>query len=484
MSTRQQDAYLYEQLVQELSQQIIDGVYSVGEKLPSIRRLCAQRRVSVATAMQALSILESRGIVEARPKSGYFIRRRQYDSTPEPGPSIADLRPQAVGVSDIVAQVFRQAGEEAKIPLGAGVPCADFLPIERLSKFLAAAIREKPIHLGRYGAVSGHTDYIKQLARRFGMGDCVIPTEEIVATAGAMDSLNLAIRAVTKPGDVVAVESPCYFGILEILESLGLKALPVPSTCEGGIDLNLLAEGIEQYPVKAVALVPTFSNPNGSCLSEEKRKKLLALLSEHDLPLIEDDLYGDMQFSGQRVRPVKAFDTTGRVLYCGSFSKCLSPGLRIGWIAAGRYSERVRRLKFISTVNTPIINQLAVARYLEGGAMDRHLRHLRSALETQVAQVAEHVLQAFPEGTAMSQPKGGFFLWVQLPEGVDALELFHLADADGIQIAPGQIFGPYASIRNRIRLSCGHPCDSRIQSGIERLGQLVRKLQKNRLRTR
>jgi len=479
-----QDIYLYEQLAQDVGQQIVDGVYAVGEKLPSIRRLCAQKRVSVATAMQALSILESRGLGEARPKSGYFIRRRQYDQTPEPSPSVCDLRPQAVGVSDIVAKVFRQAGDEEKIPLGAGVPNADLLPIDRLSKFLASAIREKSIHLGRYGAFSGHPDYIRQLAKRFGMHDCVISTDEIVATAGAMDSLNLAIRAVTKPGDVVAVESPCYFGILEILESLGLKALPVPSTCESGIDLDLLAEGIEQHPVKAVALVPTFSNPNGSCLSEEKRMHLLELLSEYDLPLIEDDLYGDLQFSGKRVRPVKAFDMEGRVIYCGSFSKCLSPGLRIGWIAAGRYSERVRRLKFISTVNTPIINQLAVARFLEGGAMDRHLRSLRSALDTQVAQVAEAVLQAFPEGTAISQPKGGFFLWVQLPDGVDALELFQMADADGIHIAPGQIFCPYASIRNRIRLSCGYSLDERIETGIERLGDLVRTLQKKGLKAR
>lgn len=391
------------------------------------------------------------------------------------------MRPQAVGVSDIVAKVFRQAGDEEKVPLGAGVPHADLLPIDRLSKFLAAAVRDKPIHLGRYGALSGHPDYIRQLAKRFGMNDCVIPTDEIIATAGAMDSLNLAIRAVTKPGDVVAVESPCYFGILEILESLGLKALPVPSTCESGLDLDLLAEGIEQHPVKAVAMVPTFSNPNGSCLSEAKRKQLLTLLAEHDLPLVEDDLYGDLHFSRERVRPVKAFDTEGRVLYCGSFSKCLSPGLRVGWIAAGRYSERVRRLKFISTVNTPIINQLAAARFLGGGAMDRHLRNLRSALETQVAQVAESVLQAFPEGTAISQPKGGFFLWVQLPEGVDSLELFQMADADGIHIAPGQIFCPYASIRNRIRLSCGHPSNERIQKGIRRLGALVRILQKKGL---
>jgi DNA-binding transcriptional MocR family regulator len=484
MKTGPEETYLYEQLAQELSEQISDGVYAVGEKLPSVRKLCAQRRISVATAMQALSILESRGMVEARPKSGYFIKQRHYGRVPEPGPSLSDLRPQTVGVSDIVAQVFRQAGEADKVPLGAGVPCPDLLPIDRLSKFLAAAIREKPIHLGRYGAFSGHPDYLRQLARRFGMQDCVIPTDEIVSTAGAMDSLNLAIRAVTKPGDVVAVESPCYFGVLQILESLGLKALPVPSTGENGIDLDLLAEGIEQHPVKAVALVPTFSNPNGSCLAETKRKQLLELLSDHDLPLIEDDLYGDLQFSGERIRPVKAFDTEGRVLYCGSFSKCLSPGLRIGWIAAGRYSERVRRLKFISTVNTPIINQLAVARYLEGGAMDRHLRQLRLALETQVAQTAEQVLQAFPEGTAISQPKGGFFLWVQLPEGVDSLELFHLADREGIQIAPGQIFCPYASIKNRIRLSCGHPLNENIKAGIQRLGELVRKLQKAGLKAR
>ncbi|MGE9271219.1 MAG: PLP-dependent aminotransferase family protein [Verrucomicrobiales bacterium] len=484
MKMPQQGLYLYQQLARELSQQIVEGVYGVGDKLPSIRRLCAQKGVSVATAMQALSMLESRGMVEARPKSGYFIRRRQYDQTPKPAPSVGGLRPQFVGVSDIVARVFRQVGEEGKIPLGAGVPDAGLLPIERLSKHLAATVREEPCHLGRYGAFAGHPNYIRQLAKRFGMNGCVIPSDEIVATAGAMDSLNLAIRAVTKPGDVVAVESPCYFGILEILESLGLKALPVPSTCEGGIDLGLLAEGIEQHPVKAVALVPTFSNPNGSCLGEQKRKQLLALLSEYDLPLIEDDLYGDLQFSGARVRPVKAYDTEGRVIYCGSFSKSLTPGLRVGWIAAGRYSERVRRLKFISTVNTPIINQLAVARFLEAGAMDRHLRSFRSALETQVAQIAECALQVFPDGTAISQPKGGFFLWVQLPNGVDALDLFQLADAEGIHIAPGQIFCPYASLGNRIRLSCGHPLEGRIQAGLVRLGELVRILQKKGLKAR
>lgn len=482
MTLSQNDTYLYDQLARELNQQILDGVYHVGEKLPSIRRICAQRRVSVATAMHALSILEARGIVEARPKSGYFIRHRQANKVPKPSPGSLDLRPHAVGVSDIVAQVFRQALDEEKIPLGAGYPNAELLPLEPLSKHLARAIRQKPIHLGRYCNGPGDTEFVRQLGKRFAMQDCTIPPDEILATSGAMEALNLAIRAVTKPGDVVAVESPCYFGILEILESLGLKALPVPSTCENGIDLELLENGIEQHPVKAVALTPTFSNPNGSCLSEPKRKQLLELLARHDLPLIEDDLYGDLYFTEKRVRPVKAFDADGRVIYCGSFSKSLAPGLRVGWIAAGRYTERVRRLKFISTLATPLINQIAIAHFLEGGAMDRHLRRLRSALETQVAQVADNVLRTFPEGTAISQPKGGFFLWVQLPDGVDALELFQLADADGIHIAPGQIFCPHASLCNRIRLSCGHPCDERVQAGIARLGGMVRELQKKGLR--
>lgn len=482
MKAIEQGDFLYERLARELETQISEGVYEIGDRLPSIRMLCARKRVSVATAMQSLSILEARGMVEARPKSGYFVRRRRLDRAVEPRPVVSDLQPQVVGVSDIVADVFRQTSGAGQVPLGAGIPSPELLPIERLSKFLAAAVRDEPRHLGVYGEAGGHPEFRKQLARRFSLIGCELAPGEIVATGGAMDSLNLGIRAVTKPGDIVAVETPCYFGILEILESLGLRALPIPSTGEEGIDLDLLAEAIERHAVKAVAMAPTFSNPNGSCLSDAKRIRLLELLADHDLPLVEDDLYGDLPFEGERVRPVKAFDREGRVLYCGSFSKCLTPGLRVGWIAGGRYAERVKRLRFISTVTTPVINQIAISRFLEAGAMDRHLRGLRSALKTQVAQVSEAVLESFPAGTAISRPRGGYFLWVQLPDGIDAMELYRLADAEGIHIAPGQIFCPHASIRNRIRLSCGHPVDDRIRGGIERLGGIVRQLQKERLK--
>lgn len=472
---------LYEQIARNLGEQIRDGVYRVGDRLPSIRKLCARERVSVTSAMQAFSVLESRGLIEARPKSGYFVRRRRLDEIRPPSPSTCDLKPYAVGVSDIVAEVFRQTGDNSKVPLGAGVPASTLLPIDRVSRFLANAVREEPEFLGRYGSASGHPEFVRQLVRRFSLIGCHVSPGEVIATGGAMEALNLAIRAVTKPGDTVVVESPCYFGILEILESLGLKALPVPGTCEEGIDLELLAEAVERHPVKAVALVPTFNNPTGSCMSEERRQRLFDLLADHDLPLVEDDLYGDMHFEGERIRPIKALDRDGRVLYCGSFSKCLSPGLRVGWIAAGRYAERVERLKFITTITSPMINQIAIARFLDGGAMDRHLRALRRALHTQVSQIAECVLESFPQGTAVSQPKGGFFIWMQLPEGVDALALHREAGAAGIHIVPGQIFFPHADVRNRVRLSCGYPFEARIQQGIETLGRLVRKLQRESL---
>lgn len=481
MDLNQRSAYFYEQLASRLEAQIGEGIYEVGERLPSIRLLSARERMSVSCVMQGLSLLEARGIIEARPKSGYFVRRRRWIELPEPSPTACKLVPHSVGVSDVVATVFRQAADDRKVPLGAGIPALELLPYDKLSRCLASATRETPSNLARYGDSAGYLELRKLLAKRFSQLGCPIPIDEVVITSGAMEALNLAIRSVTRPGDIVAVESPCYFGILQILESLGLKALSIPGTCSDGIDLNLLETAIENHSVKAVVLVPTFNNPSGSCMSENSRRNLISLLDDHGIALVEDDIYGDMHFSGERIRPVKSYDQSGNVLYCGSFSKSLSPGIRIGWVAGGNYTERVKRLKFISTLTTPLINQIAVTHFLAGGGMERHLRVLRQALNTQVSQVSQAVLECFPQGTAISQPKGGFFLWVQMPEGVDALELHQRADKAGINIVPGQIFCPHTDIRNRIRLSCGHPVDARIRKAIHTLGKLIRTIQKEQL---
>jgi DNA-binding transcriptional MocR family regulator len=477
-----EEEFLYERIARQLDAQIQEGVFRVGERLPSVRQLCASERVSPSSAMQALSLLEARGLIEARPKSGFYVRNRRAGSAPQPRPSRCALKPALVGVSDIVGQVFKQAGDPRMVPLGAALPSPALLPNDRLSRCLALAARSEPECMGRYDVRPGHPELLRQLARRFAACGCTVPQDEIVVTFGAMEALNVAVRAVTRPGDIVVVESPCYFGILEVLESLGLRALPIPGTCEEGIDLDLLETAIERHRVKAVALVPSFNNPSGSCMSQPRRERLMALLADHGIPLIEDDIYGDLHFGPERPLPVKALDRDGLVLYCGSFSKTLAPGLRVGWVAAGRYTEQARRLKFISSTTTPSINQLAIARYLESAAMDRHLRGLRQAFRTQVAQISEAIVESFPSGTALSQPAGGFYLWVQLPEGVDALDLHRLAAEENIYIAPGQIFCPHTDIRNRIRISCGYPCDARIRKSIHTLGQLVRKLEAHSLR--
>jgi len=261
-----------------------------------------------------------------------------------------------------------------------------------------------------------------------------------------------------------------------------LEVILIPGTSEEGIDIELLADAIERHPIKALVLVPSFNNPSGSCISERNRIQLLKILADHDLPLVEDDIYGDLHFGPERPRPVKAFDKDARVLYCGSFSKSLSPGLRVGWVAGGCYAEAVRRLKFISTINTPSVNQLAIARFLDSGAMDRHLRKLRHALQTQVVQTAEAVLANFPSGTALSRPAGGYVLWVTLPESVNALDVFRRAIEENIYVAPGHIFCPVSDIPNRLRLSCGSPFTKRISDAIERLGKIIRSLQQNSIR--
>lgn len=475
------EEFIYERLARRLEQQIGQGVFRAGDRLPSIRKLCALERVSVASAMQALSLLEAKGAIEIRPQSGSFVRPQRLEASARPAPTVCRLEPQTVGVSDLAAEIFRQTSDERKVPLGVGVPSPELLPADRLARLAAAELRSARRGFARYGESAGHPEYLHQLAVRFAAIGCTVPEQEIVATAGAMEALNLAVRAVARAGDVVAVESPCYFGFLQILESLGVKALSIPASCDTGIDLDLLREAIVRHRVKAVMLVATFNNPNGSCLPEEKRRQLLRLLDEHDVPLIEDDVYGDMHFGDERPRPVKAFDEHGRVIFCGSFSKSLSPGLRVGWIAAGRYAERVKRLKLITTLATPTLNQAVIARYLESGALERHLRSLRRALRAQVAQVGEAVLAAFPDGTAISHPEGGFFLWVQLPERVDATAVYRCAVEAGVHVVPGQVFCPEGSIASRIRLSCAYPFDDRIAAGIEKLGAIVHDLRRQRL---
>ncbi len=285
--------------------------------------------------------------------------------------------------------------------------------------------------------------------------------------------MTLCLRAVAKSGDIIALESPTFYGLLQVVESLGLKALEIPTHPQHGISLDALKLAIEQWPVKACAIVGNFNNPMGYCMPEGDKQALVKLLDRHHIPLIEDDVYGDLVFDHHRPAAAKSFDAGDNVLYCSSFSKTLSPGLRVGWVVPGKYQEQIEYLKYITSLATPTLPQLAISDFLQRGGYDRYLRQVRGQYARQVARITRAVSQHFPEGTRVTQPVGGFVIWVELPEGTDAMAIFHQALAKGISIAPGPIFSASQKYANFIRINCAQPWDERLEAAIIFLGKLA-----------
>jgi DNA-binding transcriptional MocR family regulator len=468
---------LYEQVADRIGDAIAAGTLRPGERLPSVRELSTRERVSISTVLQAYVHLESLGLVETRPQSGHYVRRRERPLPAEPQVSRPATTASPVSVSALVARVYRAANDPRVVQFGAAVPAAELLPAQRLNRELAALSREEGDAAVGYDMPPGCPELRRQLARRALEWGCGLGAEDFITTCGASEAIHLSLLAVARPGDTIAIESPAYYGTLRAIEALGLRALEIPTHPRHGMELDALEAVLDKRRVAAVLVVPSFSNPLGSCMPEEHRQRLVAMLARRDLPLIEDDIYSDIYFGTERLRPCKAFDTEGRVLLCGSFSKTLAPGYRVGWVAPGRYRERVELLKFAQTVATPTLPQLTIARFLQGGGYDRHLRGLRRRLATQVERMTEAIAEHFPEGTRVTRPTGGMVLWVELPSAVDALALHSRALEAGISISPGPIFSAQAGRYSHfIRLSCGSPWSPRIEAAVATLGSLGRSL--------
>ncbi|MEW5741541.1 MAG: PLP-dependent aminotransferase family protein [Myxococcota bacterium] len=465
-------ALLYEQLADDLAGAIRKGSLRPGDRMPSVRGLATQRKVAVATVLQAYVRLEDDGFIEVRPRSGHFVKSRPTTRVEEPRAPRRNLSPATVSVTPGVRALMESMRDPHVVPLGAAQVSPTLLPIRQLNRRLAAIARELQDVGASYGDTTGVLTLRRQLARRSVDWGLSLHESELVITVGAMEALHLALRAVAKPGDAVAVESPTYFGVLQAVEQLGLKAIEVPSRPRQGLDLDALGEVLKSGPVKAVVAAPNVSNPGGAVMSDEDKERLVRLCARFDVPLIEDDVYGDLAWEG-RPRSALSWDRDGHVLHIGSVSKTLAPGYRIGWIVGGRYQERIERLKYALTVSTPPLLQMAVAEFLASGGYDRHLRRLRRQLQAQVERTRAAVAHSFPAGTRISAPAGGFVLWVELPPGVDAYTLQTRALERGISIAPGPIFSPRERYTNHIRLSCGFPWSDRTAQAIATVGTLA-----------
>lgn len=467
---------LYLKVANQIEGQIRKGALRVGDRVPSIRGMKRQQGVSVSTVLQAYFWLENQGWIEPRPQSGFYVRVPYTQLVPEPEFQAPRSAPTKIGVTDLLNEVVSSIGDRTKAPLGAASASPELYPNRKLNRIIHKVTREDPAHSGRYDFTVGLEPLRRQIARRsIGYG-CNFSPGELVITCGGMESLNLGLRAVARPGDVVAVESPTYFAFLQIIESLGMKAVEIPTHPRTGMDLDALSSAIRKHRVRACLSMTNCHNPLGFILDDNYKKNLVALLTRHGVPLIEDDIYGDITFNGIRPKTAKSFDTEGIVLLCSSFSKVLAPGFRVGWIHPGRFRETVTRLKFINTIASPSLPQLAVAEFIQSGGYDRYLRVLRTAMANQVQIYSQAAVKYFPEGTKISRPAGGYVLWVELPETIDSLELYRAALAQGISIVPGLIFSPIGRFRNYIRISCGHQWNDSIDRAMITLGKLCEKL--------
>ena len=467
---------LYQELAEHTKKLIADGILRPGDKLPSVRQACRIHNVSPITVTQAYYLLESLGLIEARPKSGYFIRARIGHSLPEPDMTHPLDGSTDLQVSDFIFQILDSVRDPSVVPLGSSFPCPFLYPLDKLGRFLAHAARKFDPLATVTDLPPGNEELRRQLALRYLAQGATVSPQEIVITSGAMEGINLCLQAVTQPGDLIAIESPTFYAGLQASERLGLKVIEIPSHPREGVSLTALEDALRRHPIKACLFMLNFANPTGSQVSDESKKTLLDLLRRHDVPLIEDDVYNELYFGQQAPRCSKADDKSGLVMHVSSFSKSLAPGYRVGWVAAGRYASLIQRQKLSLSLATTIPVQIALADFLKQGGYDNHLRHLRQSLATQEAHLVQAIEQHFPLGTRLARPQGGYFLWLELPTQVDTLVLHQQALKRGLSIAPGPIFSAKREFRHHLRLNFGHPDAQRQEAAMATLGKLVSQL--------
>ncbi len=469
-----QTDHLYMRVAELLERQISEDVLNVGDKLPSVRELSKLQGISVSTAIQAYYHLEGKGLIASKPQSGYYVR---FSPQLAPGrPDVSKPLPAVrnKNVDALISEVYEGLADPRVTKFSLSVPSAALLPVAKLNKAMAQAMRDSEDSCTSYEQVRGNPELRRQIARWALNWDGRLGEEDLITTAGAMNAIAFALMALTKPGDTVAVESPSYFGTLRLLNSLGLKVLELPTHPDTGIAPDDLRGAIVRHKIKACLFVTNFGNPLGHCMPDDAKKEVVQILGQAGIPLIEDDLYGDVYFGKKRPKSCKSFDEEGTVLWCGSVSKTLAPGYRVGWIAPGRHYEAVKQLKLYHSITNSSPEQAAIANFLATGRYEHHLRKLRHTLQANCLQYIRAISEYFPEGTKVTHPEGGFILWVELDKRIDTQELYQLAMKQRISIAPGAMFSMQDRYHHCMRLSYGMPWTAALDEALKKLGNMAK----------
>jgi DNA-binding transcriptional MocR family regulator len=464
---------LYERVAHLVETQIATGTLRTNDRIPSVRSMSRSAKVSVSTVVQAYVHLENIGLIEARPQSGFYVRPPDPKVLLEPRAQVARSRRPA-SISTEVLDTCRDALSRTDIvPLNGAFTSPALYPNQRLNNLTREVLRDRPMHAGELIMPPGDPELRRQVAKR--MANARAPTDagHVVITSGTMDAITLTLQILCQPGDTVLVESPTYFGLLQAIEHLRLKVVEVPNHPGIGIDVDAVRTVAASTRLAAAVLMPNFNTPAGTLTSDEAKREIVAILTGREIPIIEDDIYGDLHYGSVRPTSMRAFDESGLVISCGSVSKTIALGYRIGWAVSPQFHADITRAKFYSSVACPTLQQLVLARYYASGGYDRYLRRVRSMLCTNSQRFIEAVARYFPSGTRVTHPAGGIVIWIELPAGVDGGELFKTALASRIGIAPGVVFSAKANYRNYVRMSCGLPWSATIERAIEKLGRLI-----------
>lgn len=447
---------LYGKVASDLENLILQGIYEQGTKIPSIREMSRTLNVSINTIKEAYSILENKQLIEGRPQKGYFVKQlHRADNQFSESMSLPFPVTQEVSGSSIYQNILREIMDTQYVPLGAAIASPSLMPVQDFSSLLLSLTEEQKSQCLTYAPTEGLYQLRRSIARKMlDMGLNITP-DEIVITSGCEEALFLALSALTKPGDTVAIQTPIYCNLLLMFQNLKLKIIEIPSDPVKGIYLEILERIIRENDIKACLVISNFSNPCGSQMPDEKKKKIVRLLAEAKVPLLEDDVYGDLCFTEARPTTCRTYDNSGNTLLCSSFSKTVSPGLRIGYIVPGVYKDRIIQRKMGSNICTSSISQILLTGYLESGGFYKQLRKLRKEISNRMTNLRNDVLEFFPGGTRVTEPKGGYTLWVELPGKVSAMSVYESAIKENIAIVPGNLFSLKGYFDNFIRLDAG-----------------------------
>ncbi|HAT2609560.1 putative HTH-type transcriptional regulator YjiR [Phytobacter ursingii] len=462
----------YENLATLLAERIEQGLYRHGEKLPSVRNLSQEHGVSISTVQQAYQVLENLQLITPQPRSGYFVAPRKA-KPPVPAISRPVQRPVDVTQWDEVLTLLDARSDKEMLNFGGGAPDISQPTLKPLWREMARLVQHNQCDILSYDALQGRRELREQISRLMVDGGTVVDPEDIVITNGCHGALSIALLSVCKPGDIVAVESPSYYGTMQLLRGFGIKVMEIPTDPETGISIEALELALEQWPIKGVILVPSCSNPQGSIMPDARKKAILALAQRHDIVIFEDDIYGELVTDYPRPRTIKSLDIDGRVLLCSSFTKSVAPGLRVGWIVPGRYRDRVLHMKYAAIGSTVPTNQLAMAAFIRDGHYHRHIRRMRQFYQQHLETYTCWIRQYFPCGICVTRPKGGYMLWVELPEGVDMICVSRQLCRLKIQTAPGSLFSASGKYRNCLRINCALPLTERYREAIAKLGEAI-----------